>query len=290
MSKRCPEWFPLNTYVVAPSTYAHWIRSLAIRMVVMDAPQPNDWKCEKYKALVLEDARTDWEIPDPGRFLAVRDITAYEGFKLAQLFDTPGNAESKKLAELKGVAPPTEEEMGIRRRVPVAEADGQEWGETFDFRLPVTVDLSLDDKSLVLHFEIWLSMVRAGMKEQGSDELSAPITITHDALDRWHAARVLAAYDLLSWREISGATYSDAAISGWLWPDSGALSDGTFVDRAERLRKVTRPLLERVFCWPTIYRLERAWAGQLLQLQMSGTSNRETDSGTNILAFRSGSE
>lgn len=92
--------------------------------------------------------------------------------------------------------------------------------------MPVFIDLALDDESLKLGFEVWLAGARSRAKERDFDPVAFR-KIDEKTLSEWHERRLLAAYDLVSWREITGATYSDAAIASWLWPDSGVLADGS---------------------------------------------------------------
>jgi hypothetical protein len=219
----------------------------------MGAPQSNVWKSEKYLGVVIHDSSTTWsDDSDFKNWLGIRELNAYEAFRLASMYDAPEHGEAKRLAGLSVSDAVSDEDRRVKK-----ETGGvihSAWFDTFLYRTPVFVDLALDDETLKAHFELWLRIQRALAAERGF-EASAFKKVDADVLTDWHQKRLLAAFDLMNWREVSGVRYSDAAIARWLWPDSGPLSDGTYVDRSERFRKVTKPLANRVD-WHTISRLE----------------------------------
>ena len=249
-----PVWFPLELYISGPKSFDHWARAIAFRLAIMRAPQSNEWKIDKYKSVVLEDDGTTWRTNDGfSNWLGIRELNAYEAFKLAEMHDLPENAEAKRVAGLRGSDAYTDESRRIKEESTGKLSDI--WWDEFQYRIPVFVDLSLDDETLMYNFKFWLEIQRSAAIEGGFKPGSFK-KIDEETLLEWQQKRLLAACDLMNWRELSGARYSDAAIASWLWPDSGPLSDGGDVDRAERFRKVTKPLVQRVFDWHTVNRLE----------------------------------
>jgi hypothetical protein len=271
-----PEWFPLGVYVTAPNSFEHWIRLVAFRLAIINAPQNNKWKIDKYTKLVIEDSGTVWLKPNEKDFFGIKEINPYEAFMLAGLFDSHDSAEAKKLAgkTLTGIYDHSSEASEIRRQQS-SECNNENvdlrWADAFRYRVPVLVDLSLDDSLLKKHFDFWLKFQRLAIKERGIN--AEGTALKDDSLTKWHNFRVLAAYDLQAWREISGAKYSDASIAAWLWPDEGDLADNSSVDRAERYRKVTKPLVETVMSWYMVDRLEKHWSWASLT-QAMGDQNR----------------
>ena len=270
-----PDWFPLNIHLAQPVSIEHWIRAIVLRLGVMNAPQSNGWKADKYLAVVLQDTQATWETPkDFSEWLGIREVNAFEAFKLAQMHDLPENSDAKRVAALKGREAFTDESLRVKRENNIKLLDS--WWDEFQYRIPVFVDLALDDDTLAEHFKLWLGIQRDAARKNGFMP-GAFKRIDESTLAEWHDKRLLAACDLMNWREVSGAHYSDAAIARWLWPDSGPLSDGGYVDRGERFRKVTKPLVKRVLDWHTVTRLEHLQQTQALVAHLTalGSSGAE---------------
>jgi hypothetical protein len=252
-----PDWFPLCVHLDKPATFEHWARCIGLRLGIAGAQQSDAWKATKYRNVVIADNGTGWS-RDSARVLGVNCLSAFEAFQLADAVNVPSNSAIRVLSERqsKGDRDFSAPAQGLKNAL--GEIDTDRFYEAFAFRLPVMVNLALDDSTLRSHFDVWLRIVR--------DQLalaSGPCKIHRidDAfLERCHLMRVLAAFDLITWRNLTGATYTDAAIATWLWPDTGPLSDGSFADRTERLRKTTKPLVESVMAWTTVERIEQRQA------------------------------
>lgn len=252
-----PDWFPLPVHLEKPATLEHWARCIALRLGITGAPQSDEWKATSYRSIVIADKGTDWS-RDRTRLLGVNCMTAFEAFQLADAVNVPANSSIRKLSERETKGDRDFSEGACELKRTLGEIDTDRFFSAFAYRLPVMVNLALDDATLRSHFDVWLRMMRNQIIEA-----AGPIKIHRidDAfLERCHAMRVLAAFDLLTWRNLTGATYPDAAIASWLWPDAGPLSDGTFADRGERFRKVTKPLLDSVMVWTTVERIEQRQA------------------------------
>lgn len=252
-----PDWFPLSVHLEKPATFEHWARCIVLRLGISNAPQDNEWKAARYRSVVVADSGTEWT-RNKAKLLGVNCVTAFEAFELAEAFNVPANAAIRKLAERQSKGDFDSSEEACELKAAWGAIDSEHFRATFGYRHPVMVNLALDDATLKEDFELWLSVMRDRITEE-----AGPIRlhkIDHDFLEKCHAMRVLAAFDLLTWRELTNATYTDAAIASWLWPDTGPLSDGLFVERGERFRKVTKPLVKDFMTWPTVERIERRQA------------------------------
>jgi hypothetical protein len=267
-----PEWFPLPVHLKRPATLEHWARCIALRLAIANSTNSIEWKAAHYRSAVIADKRTDWPTDARKKLMGVKCVTAFEAFTLADAFNVPANAPIRALADKHSQGDYDLSQEAQDLKYSLGELDCDRFQAGLEYRLPVMVNLALDDATLKEHFDAWLNMMREQIIRA-----AGPIRIHRiddDFLDRCHAMRVIAAFDLINWRALSGATYSDAAIASWLWPDSGPLSDGTFVDRAERLRKVTKPLMEAVMQWPTIERIEQRQAEkQFMEAEQSRLKN-----------------
>lgn len=237
------------------------MRAITLRLAIARAPQSDEWKRENYLEVAIQDVGTTYSPPGIHDWLAVNDVSAYEGLMLGSIYSRIENLRAVKALveeELAGRFSITEEAKSLRKQRVVGEPQGlpteQFWWDRFMYKLPVTIDLSWDDKSLLTSFKVWLAGARAEAEKAGFKFLSKPIG--NDALSNWHTYQVLGAFDLLTWRDLSGECYTDATVAAWLWPDQ---SD-SFVDRSERLRKVTKPLVAQVMEWHTVEQLTKHWS------------------------------
>jgi len=108
----------------------------------------------------------------------------------------------------------------------------------FGYNVTVMINLSADDEVLKQAFSIWLAEQRAelGPARRGFDDRD---------FRHWHEFGVLPAFDLTLWKRLEKSGYTDASIAKAIWPD-GAVDAKDFVV-SERFRKVTKPLLLKVF-------------------------------------------
>lgn len=106
--------------------------------------------------------------------------------------------------------------------------------------IPITVDMDSDDETLKFAFSIWLAGAR--------DELNNRFKRSFNAEDfqRWHKFRILAAFDLYQWADISGVRLTNTQIANALFPPESVPLDERDIDMGERLRKVVKPLMEQV--------------------------------------------
>lgn len=115
-------------------------------------------------------------------------------------------------------------------------------------RLPIMVNVNLDDETLKLAFSVWLAGVRGQSGEQKTG-------FTDKHLEDWQKFGVLQAFDLMMWSKVAKVPYTDAFIAQAIWPDNKA-DAGDYVDRTDRYRKVTKPKVSRLFTVWEAQRLE----------------------------------
>lgn len=110
--------------------------------------------------------------------------------------------------------------------------------------VPVVVDVTQDDRSVLVDFKKWLRGVRSVL-----GRASGPYTQRDFAA--WKKYRLLETFDLALWSEIKGVRYSDSFLAQTFWPNA-------HFDGIERLRKVTRPKVHEMFCdFQVVHRLYR---------------------------------
>ncbi len=127
--------------------------------------------------------------------------------------------------------------------VPKSEQDIADYMDIMGKRMAVSVDLDSDDETLRAAFDVWLAGARSEME-------TARRPIGEKEFTKWTQYHLLPAFDLLFWSDLSGAGLTDVFVAQTLWPDN---SDD-FADRTERFRKVTRPMIAKVFDWDFVSR------------------------------------
>lgn len=127
--------------------------------------------------------------------------------------------------------------------MPKSEQDVTFYMDIMGKRQAISVDLDSDDETLRTAFDVWLAGARSGMGP-------APRPIGEKDFTKWKQYHLLAAFDLMFWSGLSGAGLTDVFIAQTLWPDN----HDDFADRTERFRKVTRPMVAKVFDWEFVTR------------------------------------
>jgi hypothetical protein len=224
-------------------------------------------KIQAYSSLLRGEPQSDPQAPAPSDGRGIRNILPYELVLLSKAVEE--TKEGKRLRaivnwEINGEIGDSELFQALRKEPnlsPLTERSQELLFDRLHRRTPILVDLSHDDKTLVAQFSSWLKQVRREEKNSLAGPHEQPIT--KETFAHWNRFKVLAAHDLRAWRILTGSTYKDSAIAAWLWPDNSTDGLGETVDRAERLRKVTKPLAKEVISIYMVLRLERAWAKSL---------------------------
>ncbi len=255
-----PDWFPTADHTEGLATYQDWIQAIILRVSALGAEPKHRARVFRN---VIEGYVSPWQRQANFDWRGVRSASPYETILLAAVLEqTSRGREIRSLvdSELAGDAPKTHEATLIRR-TPVIEDLDEQWRQLLFQRLLgrhfVAVDLSLDAKTLKRQFAEWLTHAQKsqGIKPSRLDQ--GPITA--DTLQYWNKYRVLAAYDLMEWRKLTGSTYTDSAIAAWLWPDDPKNPIDDYTNLPDRFRKVTRKLVAKVFDLRMVLRLDRAW-------------------------------
>ncbi len=271
---RLPDWYPLATYT-RHLTDDDWLSEIWLRIGFKVAYE--NLVTGKTGRLAFADGATPEEVflslvkhdvDPPPSFISpdqvdyaeswpVREMTAFEAAFLAHLSQPDLTDEERRWASLlvrdpkkamaeffssdtykrvrgsggKHVSSYSDEESDIRALIHY---------DVVGPRLPLMVNINLDDETLKLAFSVWLAGIRAGTGEQ-----KTPISDKH--LSDWRTFEVLQAFDLSTWNKITKAGYTEAFIAQAIWPDSESSDREDFVDRTERYRKVTKPKVARLF-------------------------------------------
>ncbi|MFT6437488.1 MAG: hypothetical protein ACJAVI_005562 [Candidatus Azotimanducaceae bacterium] len=116
--------------------------------------------------------------------------------------------------------------------------------------LLVAIDLNQDTETLQADFLRLVQHRQAKAKRVDSNRALKEIDF-----QRWFTYGVLPCFDLLLWQEATGTKLTNEAMGALIWPD------GDF-NRADRVRKQSIPLLERVFSERIYRRLLRKTPGR----------------------------
>lgn len=111
--------------------------------------------------------------------------------------------------------------------------DLQQWhADILGHRVPLMVNVNLDDETLKQWFEVWLAGIRAGTAPSEQAFTSKDTAI-------WKKFGLLPAFDLMIWGRITGAPFTDVSIAKIIFPDSE-------VNIFDLYRKKTKPLVKSV--------------------------------------------
>lgn len=268
-----PDWYPLETYKRRLSA-EEWASELYIRLAFRIAYRNCKGMAEKNSGpirmgheqnspeetfiAVLSDQAPSREgrfifdaEPNLSRDWPINVQTAFEAEFLAQLLRPYANPEHIVWAQRLTQRPELfvefieREERGEILRDRTSSWDslppniGQLCKDILGARVPVMVNLNLDDDSIKTAFSVWLT----GMRHQLGGECKA--AYDEKDFEKWHDFKVLQVFDLDLWMEINSTNIKDVVIGRELWPEHDAQL-GDF-DRTDRLRRVTRKINERLF-------------------------------------------
>ena len=140
-------------------------------------------------------------------------------------------------------------------------------------RVPCSIDIELDDKTLKKAFEDWLAYFRG--RPTLTRKLRNPIE--KKEFSHWSKFRVLTAFDLQFWSQLGFIKLTDAVIGRLLWPDQDPSKQlGNVVDTTGRYRKTTKPLVNHVISWRLYERLRYQWSLAKWALEKKQQSENNT--------------
>lgn len=199
-SKTLPPWFPLPCYSqkLKPE---QWVAHLTFRMAVRSAFRNTG---DAVKAREIFDSlivKSDYSVEDGKRLVnpnprwPVASLNVFEGFYLAAQWQASEHADIRELAQLaatdaaRGLGAIAEQQQHGNNhhdipdalRIVSDEKAGVHQAEIMSWRVPVSIDITQDDDSLKLAFEIWLAGVRGA---QGGEP---PKSVDKKETQRWQA-------------------------------------------------------------------------------------------------------
>ncbi len=267
-------WFPLSIYDKS-LTDNEWLMEIVMRFSVYslyenaknsrkDGEFPNKRALDAFISLIIDHKRNGNGLTKTPsvNFWPVREPTPFESLFIAQEFAGDEYEEArlwaKKLHEdpeaWTGVfhADGVCKKLHKSERVIRYDKDGNVatpyYNEIIGKCTSVWIDLDHDDETLKLAFSVWLAGIRDHLKSDAKQPIG------EKEFTKWTKYKLLGAVDLEIWSQLNKLNYTDAYIAKKLWPDFSHESD--FVDVTERYRKVTKPMVKKVFDWNFI---ERFW-------------------------------
>lgn len=255
-----PKWFNLETYQT-PLSHDQWGVSIDMRAMYLGV-KPLLSKEEQVELFRVFAGRLpeDFEVehhtdPFPVRPMNAADLAVIS----ASWSNDPGwQMLFQKVCSVVGKdAPPTflDEVVEIFKEAPSVKKQALEnvgWlAPEFCHGVPITIDLNSDDETLKLAFSVWLAGVRSDMNERFKKPIS------EDDFQKWHKYRILAAFDLYQLADIIGVRFTNSQIANALFPPASVPVEDRDVDMGERVRKVTKPLMDQIINMETV-RLIRA--------------------------------
>jgi Family of unknown function (DUF6387) len=264
--EQLPEWFPLPVYADS-LTAPQWHHELTMRLAVHTAHQntgDTQKSISRFHSLIVNSKYRDKDgangllsgNKDLEQAWPVRDLSAFDAAYLSTLMsrsktgtkvmaDTRRFNRQKRTHELATHAPPL---IAVARRRPFT-AFINDKTEPIHFSevlhgVPLTIDITQDDETLKLAFEVWLAGARAVLGP-------AKRPIGDREFSEWKEYGILQVFDLEFWGRLNGLRYSDSLLAKVLWPNAE-------VDTEERLRKVSRKKATEIFQdWTVATRLWR---------------------------------
>lgn len=184
----------------------------------------------------------------------VTGLNVFEAFYCSRMWEQHEHQKWREFAQ-RAVDEPREAFIQLpdfwreRERLPEAlrpeKSDGYQ-AEFLDWRVPLSVDISLDDETLKFAFEVWLAGIRDALKE------NTPKPFRDKDIADWRLYAILPAFDLLLWSDINGLKYTATFISNQIYTDTDSYNINTY----DRYRQRTRPLIEKLFTWRAVERFE----------------------------------
>lgn len=124
-------------------------------------------------------------------------------------------------------------------------------------RVPLMIDINMDDETLKFFFDLWLKIVR-----NASGQSKRPFK--DEDFAAWKKYGLLPAFDLSMWSVLTGQNYTDVFIAQTIWPDTNASLDGA--DRTESYRKTTKKYMRNVInTWESLRLLNQATMSHVLK-------------------------
>jgi Family of unknown function (DUF6387) len=264
--EQLPGWFPLPVYSDS-LTAPQWHHELAMRLAVHTAHR-NTGNTQKaissFHSLIVDSKYRDKNGSngllsgerDLSRAWPVQELSAFDAAYLSALMSRRKTGKkvlhgARRFNRLKRT-----HELAIKASPLMAAARRRSFADFINDRterihlsevlhgVPLTIDLTQDDETLKLAFQVWLAGAREILGQ-------AKRPIGDKEFVEWKEYGILQVFDLEFWGRLNGLRYSDALLAKMLWPDAE-------VDAEERLRKVSRKKVNEIFRdWTLVTRFWR---------------------------------
>lgn len=253
--EQLPEWFPLPVYSDS-LTAPQWHHELVMRLAVNTAHR-NTGDTEKaissFHSLIVNSKYRDKNgsngllsgNKDLKRAWPVQELSAFDAAYLSALMSRCKKGNKVLIGVRRFNRKKRTHELSINPPPLMAEARRRSFADFINDRterihlsevlhgLPLTIDLTQDDETLKLAFQVWLAGTREIIGQ-------ARRPIGNKEFLEWKEYGILQVFDLGFWGQLNGLRYSDSLLAKVLWPNAE-------VDAEERLRKVSRRKSDEIF-------------------------------------------
>ena len=254
-AEQLPPWYPLPVYSDSLSA-PQWHHELTMRLAVLTAYRntgDTNKAISTFASLIVD---SDYRDKDGSNGLLsgnrdlklvwpVRELSAFDAAYLSALMSRCKAGKkvlngARRFNRLKRT-----HELAINPPPLMAAARRRSFYEFINDRtepvrpseilhgLPLTIDITQDDETLKLAFQVWLSGARAILGQ-------AKRPVGEKEFVEWKEYGILQVFDLEFWGRLNGLRYSDSLLARVLWPDAE-------IDGEERLRKVSRKKVDEIF-------------------------------------------
>lgn len=263
-----PDWFPLPIYG-HNLTKDEWLTEIGLRAALQTAEEnvaegavartSSNEPTEVFRSLFVTRASRAGNLAQAKThsFWPVREVTPFEAYFIAECTRLPEYAEAEVWAKKLASEPKRHvgqfftsnmnEALASMSRDVEREPGATAYQDILGRRVPIVVDLDHDDDTLYIAFKVWLAGARRCLENRATQPIGGK------EFAKWKQFGLLPAFDLLFWRQATGAPLTDTAIANGIWPPDARES----VDITERFRKVTRPMVKDVFNWSFVSRFWR---------------------------------
>lgn len=253
--EQLPGWFPLPVYSDS-LTAPQWHHELTMRLAVHTAHR-NTGDTQKaistFHSLIVNSKYRDKNgsngllsgNKDLKRAWPVQELSAFDAAYLSALMSRCKEGKKVQLGVRRFNRQERTHELTINPPPLMAAARRRSFADFINDRterihisevlhgVPLTIDLTQDDETLKLAFQVWLAGTREIIGK-------AKRPIGDKEFVEWREYGILQVFDLDFWGQLNGLRYSDSLLAKVLWPN-------VEVDAEERLRKVSRKKSNEIF-------------------------------------------
>lgn len=297
-----PTWYPLRAYS-CDMNEQEWAAEIFVRSIVRQkfeqAPGEQtllDWASPDLSTaldffnfyVVHDETIVDALFPEDDRkrkkYWPVSEMTEFEVEFLAELARSKSHPDvrrwAKRLAQDSSKWWKRYFGAGVHKRIEAksrgfasdrgdSDASAYTHADVLGHRLPLMIDINMDDETLKFFFAFWLKIVR-----ETSGQSKRPFKAEDFAA--WKKYGLLQAFDLSMWGELTGENYTDVFIAQTIWPDTNVSLDGA--DRTESYRKTTKKHMRNLIDgWESQRLLNQATMSHVLKKLLDKASKERAE-------------